>query len=131
MVVVVLGSGRAAAQCPSVSLTQAKESAVIFDGTVLHMEPLDLGRIVTFTVHRIWKGTSHDRRISTFQWGMSEAMPLAVGARYLVFASPRTIGAEPRVAAAGVELEINDCASRRIENTQDWIRDLGPSRRPR
>jgi len=131
MVVVALSSGRAAAQCPLVSLTQAKASAVIFDGTVFRIEPLDLGQIVTFTVHRIWKGSSHGRRISTFQWAMSEAMPLAVGARYLVFAYPRTIGLEPRVAASGVELAINDCASRSIEKAQDWIRDLGSSRRPK
>jgi hypothetical protein len=134
-------------QCPFVSVSQAKAtSTVIFGGVVTNIRPLFLGRIVTFAVDAVWQGTAH-KQVVIYQAGTTEALPLSTETRYVIFAAPLRLSGLPseflseaekagveRVKAEleSVELEINDCVSRRFDVAQrdGMLRELGPSYPP-
>jgi len=141
----LLTPGMAHGVCPFISVSQAKAtSTVIFGGVVTDIRPLSLGRIVTFSVDAVWQGTAH-KQVVIYQQGTTNAIPLSTDTRYVIFAASLRLSELPgqfwseaekadlvKAKLESVELEINDCVSRRFDVAQrgGMLRDLGPSYPP-
>lgn len=118
---------RAAAQCPVVDFSITRQAPLIFSGTVLNIEPSNVGptSLVTFKVDAVWKGKAAST-ITVYQWNMSERIELAIGKRYLIFAGLflRWTDREP-------DFVVDDCGSMTYEAANsDTLRALGPSHPP-
>src|SRR5690349_12203853 len=98
--------GPAFAACPYLTTPQALTTAtVVFSGEVITLEPLYSAMIATFRVDRVWKGTV-PAEIVLYQIHTAESVPLAEGARYVIFGMPANPAAFPDEAYSSAPARI-------------------------
>jgi hypothetical protein len=124
------------AECPRMTVSQGMAmptTVAVFSGTVSDIEE-GAGaatHLVTFDVHRVWKGTLR-KRVSLYQSNTSDAIPFSAGVPYLIVAyrlrpEEQDVSGTIRRAAT---LGIVTCASITLEHAERRgdLREIGQGR---
>jgi hypothetical protein len=125
----------------AISVGQGKSmSTTIFTGVATMITSLNVSRILTFDVERVWQGAV-GKKVTAYQVSSSEALQFVAGLQYVVFAQPRNLSSglfdvaapwieqnlrpkieEDKERLERIDLQITECIGRPADGPSEIVR---------